>query len=184
MTVKVKRKYCFLQKIFGQQEYLSLSPTFGPPLRPLHAGQLDSGQYQQIVRDQCTPNILVKPHPSRPIATREPKRTLQPRDIRLNPSPKILQLLVHPIALHHVPGCAGNNPGFLLRQRSVGSIRISQWDRSKDVEKIQKFLEAKMIRERLRAFGFSQEEIQARLNLLTDDQIHQVTLKLQSLSSL
>ncbi len=60
-------------------------------------------------------------------------------------------------------------------------IGQSQMDRSMDVEKIRKFLEAKMIRERLQAFGFSQEEIQTRLNLLTDDQIHQVALKLDEL---
>jgi hypothetical protein len=68
---------------------------------------------------------------------------------------------------------AGFSPSELIGQ--------SQWDRSRDVEKIQKFLEAKMIRERLHAFGFSQEEIQARLNLLTDDQIHEVALKLDEI---
>ena len=68
---------------------------------------------------------------------------------------------------------AGFSPSELIGQ--------SQGDRSRDVEKIQKFLEAKMIRERLQAFGFSQEEIQARLNLLTDDQIHQVASKLDEI---
>jgi hypothetical protein len=38
-----------------------------------------------------------------------------------------------------------------------------------------------MIRERLHAFGLSQEEIQTRLNQLTDDQIHQMALKLDEL---
>jgi hypothetical protein len=56
-----------------------------------------------------------------------------------------------------------------------------QTERSLDVEKIRKFLETKMIRERLHAFGFSQEEIQARLNQLTDEQIHQVALRLDEL---
>jgi hypothetical protein len=68
---------------------------------------------------------------------------------------------------------AGFSPSELIGQ--------SQGDRSRDVEKIQKFLEAKMIRERLQAFGFSQEEIQARLNLLTDAQIHQVASKLDEI---
>jgi hypothetical protein len=40
-------------------------------------------------------------------------------------------------------------------------------NRSGDVEKIRKFIEMKMVRERLNAFGFSQEEIQTRLNQLT-----------------
>jgi len=60
-------------------------------------------------------------------------------------------------------------------------IGQSQVDRFMDVEKIQKFLETKMVRERLQSFGFSQEEIQARLNQLTDDQIHQVALRLDEL---
>jgi Family of unknown function (DUF6627) len=68
---------------------------------------------------------------------------------------------------------AGFSPSEVIGQ--------SQMDRSTDVEKIRKFLETKMIRERLHAFGFSQEEIQTRLNLLTDDQIHQVALKLDEL---
>ncbi len=68
---------------------------------------------------------------------------------------------------------AGFSPSEVIGQ--------SQMDRSMDVEKIRKFLETKMIRERLHAFGFSQEEIQGRLNLLTDDQIHQVALKLDDL---
>ncbi len=68
---------------------------------------------------------------------------------------------------------AGFSPSEVIGQ--------SQMDRSMDVEKVRNFLETKMIRERLHAFGFSQEEIQARLNLLTDDQIHQVALKLDEL---
>ena len=61
-------------------------------------------------------------------------------------------------------------------------IGHSQIIRSTDVGKIQNFLETKMVRERLHSFGFSQEEIQARLNQLTDDQIHQVALQLDELN--
>jgi hypothetical protein len=68
---------------------------------------------------------------------------------------------------------AGFSPSEVIGQ--------SQMERSTDVEKIRKFLETKMIRERLRAFGLSPEEIQTRLNQLTDDQIHQVALKLDEL---
>ena len=62
-----------------------------------------------------------------------------------------------------------------------GVMETSRTDGSKDLEKIRKFLEAKMVRERLHAFGLSQEEIQTRLNQLTDDQIHQMALKLDEL---
>ena len=68
---------------------------------------------------------------------------------------------------------AGFSPSEIIGQ--------SQMNRSGDVEKIRKFIEMKMVRERLNAFGFSQEEIQTRLNQLTDDQIHQVALQLDEL---
>jgi acid stress-induced BolA-like protein IbaG/YrbA len=68
---------------------------------------------------------------------------------------------------------AGFSPSEVIGQ--------SQMDKLKDAEKIRKFLEAKMVRERLHAFGLSQEEIQTRLNQLSDDQIHQMALKLDEL---
>jgi hypothetical protein len=69
---------------------------------------------------------------------------------------------------------AGFSPSELIGQ--------SQVNRPTDVEKIRNFLEIKMVRERLHAFGFSQEEIQTRINQLTDDQIHQVGLQLDELN--
>jgi len=57
-----------------------------------------------------------------------------------------------------------------------------QMSRSADLEKIREFIEIKMIRERLNAFGFSQEEIQTRLTQLSDEQIHQLALKLDELN--
>jgi len=68
---------------------------------------------------------------------------------------------------------AGFSPSELIGQ--------SQINRSTDVEKIRNFLEIKMVRERLHAYGFCQEDIQARLNQLTDDQIHRVALQLDEL---
>jgi hypothetical protein len=68
---------------------------------------------------------------------------------------------------------AGFSPSEMISQ--------SKMDRPADVEKVRKFLESKMVRERLRAFGLSQEEIRMRLDQLTDDQIHQVALKLDEL---
>jgi hypothetical protein len=51
-------------------------------------------------------------------------------------------------------------------------------ERSSNLQKIQKFLEVKMVGERLKGYGFTPEEIQARLNNLSDQQIHQVALKI------
>jgi hypothetical protein len=60
-------------------------------------------------------------------------------------------------------------------------IVLSEFDRSADLGKIQKILETKMIRERLEKFGFSQAEIRTRLEQLSDQQIHQLALRLDEL---
>lgn len=56
-----------------------------------------------------------------------------------------------------------------------------QMNRTTDLDKIQKVIEIKMIRERLNALGFSQEEIQTRLTRLSDEQVHQLALNLDEL---
>ncbi len=60
-------------------------------------------------------------------------------------------------------------------------IALSELDRSADLEKIQKILEIRMVRERLDQLGFSQDEIQKRLGQLTDEQIHQLALQIDEL---
>jgi hypothetical protein len=60
-------------------------------------------------------------------------------------------------------------------------LGISIIDRASDLQKIQKFLEMKMIRERLKELGFTPEEIQRRLDDLSDLQIHQIALQLDEL---
>jgi hypothetical protein len=69
---------------------------------------------------------------------------------------------------------AGFSPSEVIGQPQV--------NRAADLERIRKFIEIKMIRERLNAFGFSQEEIQTRLTQLSDEQIHQLALKLDELN--
>jgi len=61
-------------------------------------------------------------------------------------------------------------------------ITLSPFNRDSDLQKIQKVLESKMIRERLFQLGFTQEEIQNRLAQLSDNQIHHLALKLDELS--
>lgn len=60
-------------------------------------------------------------------------------------------------------------------------IAMSQTDRNTDIEKIQQFLEMKMVGERLGQLGFTQDEIQTRLNRLDDQQLHKFTLQLDDL---
>jgi len=58
---------------------------------------------------------------------------------------------------------------------------LSPINRASDLQKIQKVLEIKMISERLEQLGLTSDEVQARLDQLNDDQIHQFALELDEL---
>jgi hypothetical protein len=60
-------------------------------------------------------------------------------------------------------------------------IALAQSERVADLEKIQKVIEVKAISERLKQFGLTQDEVQTRLAQMSDQQIHQVALQLDSL---
>ena len=60
-------------------------------------------------------------------------------------------------------------------------IAMSQTDRNIDMEKIRQVLEMKMVGKRLGQLGFTQDEIQTRLNSLDDQQLHKVALQLDDL---
>ncbi|MDH4267140.1 MAG: PA2779 family protein [Deltaproteobacteria bacterium] len=75
----------------------------------------------------------------------------------------------------------GINPRVYAGFSPSETITLSPIDRHSDLQKIQKVLESKMIHERLRQLGFHEEGIQKRLNRLTDEQIHQLALKLDEL---
>jgi len=60
-------------------------------------------------------------------------------------------------------------------------LTSTQTDRVADFAKIQKAMETKIIKERLEELGFTQKEIQARLDLLNEQQIHQLALKIDDL---
>jgi hypothetical protein len=60
-------------------------------------------------------------------------------------------------------------------------VAIAQSDRAADLQKIQNVLETKMVGERLRDLGFTESEIQERLSLLSDAQIHNIALDLDQL---
>jgi hypothetical protein len=61
------------------------------------------------------------------------------------------------------------------------AISLLTFDRSSDLEKIRKVLEMKMVRERLKEFGFTPNEIEQKLTQLGDQQIHQLAVQLDEL---
>jgi hypothetical protein len=63
---------------------------------------------------------------------------------------------------------------------SEGSA-LSSAERASELKQVQKFLEMKMVRERLGELGLSPEDIQSRLNQFGDRQLHQLALQLDDL---
>ena len=61
-------------------------------------------------------------------------------------------------------------------------MNLSPAERSADLKKVQKFLEMKMVRERLKELGLTREEIQSRMDQISDQQLHQLALKLDNLT--
>ncbi|MEW5806621.1 MAG: PA2779 family protein [Acidobacteriota bacterium] len=62
-------------------------------------------------------------------------------------------------------------------------VAMQQTDRAVDIAKIQKALESKMVTERLEALGFTQGEIKTRLDKLSDQELHQIALKVDELKA-
>ena len=62
-----------------------------------------------------------------------------------------------------------------------GAQGSSVTHRQSELERIQVLLESKLINQRLNDLGLTADEIQARLAQLTDDQIHQIAQRLDSL---
>jgi hypothetical protein len=60
-------------------------------------------------------------------------------------------------------------------------VAIAQPDRAADLQKIQTVLETKMVGERLKDLGFTENEIRERLRMLSDAQIHNIALDLDQL---
>jgi hypothetical protein len=62
-------------------------------------------------------------------------------------------------------------------------IALSQTDRAADLAVVQKVLELKMVKERFSKLGLTQDEIQGRLSQLSDQQLHKLALRLDSVEA-
>jgi len=60
---------------------------------------------------------------------------------------------------------------------------VSDSTRVAEIEKIQRALETKVIKDRLEKLGLTSEEIQFRVNSLSDAQVHQLALKVEELNA-
>ena len=75
-------------------------------------------------------------------------------------------------------GIAPKVDASLVQSEMISLMRV---DKEADLEKIQKFLEIKAVSKRLEQLGFTSEEVQKKLNQLSDQQIHQIALQLDDL---
>lgn len=57
------------------------------------------------------------------------------------------------------------------------TLVLSDSERAQDLDTVRKALETKIVQERLLAFGFTNEEVSARLSLLSDEELHQLAAK-------
>jgi hypothetical protein len=55
-------------------------------------------------------------------------------------------------------------------------------DRQSDMARVQKVIEDKMVRERLKDLGYTEEEISARLDQLSDQELHALAAQLDTLT--
>jgi len=63
---------------------------------------------------------------------------------------------------------------------SSETVKTTGSDRTLDLQAVQAALETKLVRQRLADFGFTPEEIGARISQLSDQQIHQVAQRLDA----
>jgi hypothetical protein len=61
-------------------------------------------------------------------------------------------------------------------------LALSPENRAADLKQVQRFLETKIVVERLRELGLSPGEIQSRLDQIHPDQLHQIALKVDELT--
>jgi hypothetical protein len=62
-------------------------------------------------------------------------------------------------------------------------MNLSPLERTVDLQKIRTALETKVVSEKLTQLGFNKDEIQSRLDQLSDQQLHKVALKVDQLKT-
>jgi len=75
--------------------------------------------------------------------------------------------------------------GFVPRLDAALVPSVDSWstlDRQSDMARVQKVLEGNMVRERLKALGFTEQEISARLDQLSDQEVHALATQLDTVT--
>ena len=91
-----------LQALARFRAHLDCQSCGDPDSVTLARGHLQPTQNMQVVRNDCTPDILLKTLPSSPRAAGQSKRSLEPRNRGFNPRPEVAKPAVNPVAFDHL----------------------------------------------------------------------------------
>jgi cytochrome c553 len=86
-------------------------------------------------------------------------------------------------ALLAVSALAGPAEAMLLPASPETAQAVPAFDRAADLARIQKTLEAKELQQRLQDYGLTPEEATARIDRLSDEQVHELAANLDSVQA-
>lgn len=91
--------------------------------------------------------------------------------------------MVYMMILSVTMACTLTNNGWAMLAPAQGAAAadVQGYDRAADMKTVQATLESKVVRERLKALGMTDKEIDSRLSQLTDQQVHQVAKDINTL---
>ena len=75
-----------------------------------------------------------------------------------------------------------NGWAMLAPAQGAAATGGQAYDRAGDMKTVQTALESKIVRERLKALGMTDKEIESRLTRLSDQQVHQLAKDIDTLS--
>lgn len=78
---------------------------------------------------------------------------------------------------------SGNGWAMLAPAQGAAGADRQAYQRAADMKTVQTALESKILRERLKALGLTDKEIESRLTRLSDQQIHQLAKDINTVSS-
>jgi hypothetical protein len=86
-------------------------------------------------------------------------------------------------ALLAISAAAGPAEAMFVPAAGAAASSSGSADRATDLVKVRAALESKIIRQKLLDFGLSPEETMARVNMLSDEQVHQLAAHSDSLQA-
>ena len=94
-----------------------------------------------------------------------------------------VRAVVYAMIVSTTMACTLPNNGWAMLAPAQGAPAADgqAYDRAADMKMVQAALESKIVRERLKALGLTDKEIESRLSQLTDQQVHQVAKDINAL---